>query len=446
MVDAVRKYTYDRLPTETLEVARHCLLDFFGVALAGSSELLVNILVETVAQSENADEAGLIGRPERASRLTAALINGAAAHALDYDDTHTAMSGHPTVPIMPALLALCEVNNADRKSLLESFVAGVELECRLGTLLGEAHYGIGFHSTATAGTFGAAAACAHFLGLNEDQWLAAMGLAGTQAAGLKASFGTMAKPLHAGKAATTGLLSALLANQGFSASADILEVPQGFFATHAGRDSSDVIRKYEGRFLICDTLFKYHASCYLTHAPIDAARSIQDAEPIEPRAIESVDVHVSPVLLDVCNIESPETGLEGKFSLRATTALALLGRDTADLSTFTDAVMAEPELVAMRDRVRVVPTEGLTSMQARLTVHTKDGAIDRESDSGIPSRDLSAQRDRLLAKFMALAGPVLGRSSAESLADSILSDGETGTVEGLMELVRPAETSGVGTS
>ena len=183
LVGAVRNLRYDDLPNDAREVARHSVLDFFGVALAGAREPLVDFLVDSVAKPENASIASLIGRSERSTAVTAALVNGAAGHALDFDDAHMGMSGHPTVPVLPAVLALAEQTRANGKALLTAFVAGVELECRLGLLLGPRHYDIGFHSTGTLGTFGAAAAAAHLLGLDEPAWLHAMGLAGTQAAG-----------------------------------------------------------------------------------------------------------------------------------------------------------------------------------------------------------------------------------------------------------------------
>ncbi len=343
LVEAVRGIRYDEIPPEACETAHHCLLDFLGVALAGSQEPLTEILVGEVVRGEAAREAGIIGRPERATRLTAALVNGAAGHALDFDDTHTAMMGHPSVPVLSALLVLAETEGADGRALLAALVAGVELECRVGALLGGGHYAAGFHTTGTVGTFGAAAACAHLMGLDQGGWLHALGLAGTQAAGLKSGFGTMAKPLHAGRAASAGLLSALLARGGFSAQPAILEVPQGFLATHAGVEpSTEVLARHKGQFLIRDTLFKYHASCHLTHATIEAAAQLRERYGLDPEKIGAVEVRVAPPLLDVCNIEEPTTGLEGKFSLRATTALALLGEDTSDLATYSDAKMAEP--------------------------------------------------------------------------------------------------------
>jgi 2-methylcitrate dehydratase PrpD len=438
LVAAVRGIRYDALPQEAREAAHHCLLDFLGVALAGAREPLVDILIEEVVRCEATSEAAIIGRAERASRLTAALVNGAAGHALDFDDTHTTMTGHPSVPVLPALLALVEGGSVDGKALLAALVAGVELECRIGALLGGGHYLAGFHATGTIGTFGAAAACAHLLGLDQDGWLHALGLAGTQAAGLKSGFGTMAKPLHAGRAASAGLLSALLARGGFTAQRAILEVPQGFGATHAGPQlSAGLLTDYQGRFLIRDTLFKFHAACYLTHAAIEAAAQLRQRHDLDPEKVRRVDVHVAPPLLDVCNIETPRTGLEGKFSLRVTTALALLDEDTTDLATYADTKMAEPRLRRLRDRVRVVPVEGMGPTQARIQIETNGQRHEAEADTGVPAADLKGQGERLQQKFLALAVPVLGASRAEALADAASSVEELDSVAELLRLACP---------
>src|SRR5207253_8269584 len=171
LIESVNGLRYHDLTAEAREVARHCILDFLGVAVAGSREPLVNILVDVLVGPESASAAGLIGREERATAPTAALVNGAAGHALDFDDTHTFMMGHPTVPVLPALLALSESERVSGQALVTALVAGIELECRLAAVLGPRHYDVGFHSTATLGTFGAAADCAHLLGLEAGQWV-----------------------------------------------------------------------------------------------------------------------------------------------------------------------------------------------------------------------------------------------------------------------------------
>jgi 2-methylcitrate dehydratase PrpD len=434
LVRRVRSTRHEDIPTDARRVARHCLLDFLGCALAGAAEPLTEILVREVVRGEKSSQAGLVGRAERASLQTAALVNGAAAHALDFDDTHTAM-GHPSVPVIPALLALAESHGASGRDFVAALVAGVELECRLGLLVGPGHYTAGFHTTATLGTFGAAAACAHLLGLDEDAWLRALGLAGTQAAGLKSGFGTMAKPLHAGRAASNGLLAAQLARGGFTAQPAILEVSQGFAATHACAEPSAAALEAQPRhLLIRDTLFKYHAACYLTHAAIEAARQLRERGGLGPEKITAVEVQVNPALLDVCNIAEPRTGLEGKFSLRAMTAMGFLGRDTGDPELYTDATMAEPELVALRDRVRVTSSEQLGVTEARVTVESHAGPAEQRVDTGVPAPHLDEQERRLREKFLVLASPRLGSQRTAALA---------GAVDALEDAGSPADVLGL---
>jgi 2-methylcitrate dehydratase PrpD len=438
LVRAVRGIRWEETPDDAREVARQCLLDFLGVAIAGSREPLTEILVSEVVRGERSDEASLVGRTERASRLTAALINGAAGHALDFDDTHMAMGGHPSAPIIPAILALAQTTGASGRDVLEAIVVGVELECRLGAMIGAQHYVIGFHSTGTLGTFGAAAACAHMLTLDEDGWLRALGLAGTQAAGLKSGFGTMAKPLHAGRAASNGLFSALAARGGYTSNAAILETEAGFFATHHGAEPKpEILDALAGKFLIRDNLFKYHASCYLTHAPINAAQLIRSEHRIDANAIDEVEVRVHPSLFSICNIAEPKTGLEGKFSLRATTAMALLGEDTSDLATFTDAKVSEPRIVSLRDRVKVVAAGKTRQTQAMVVVKSNGSTFEAQSDSGKPATDLALQRENLMRKFIALASPILGRGRADACAKAALDAEKISSAADLIRLTQP---------
>ena len=432
VVRATREAALGPLPDEVSTVARQCLLDWIGVALAGTSEPLVEMLVDELICESSSPQATLVGRVKRAAAPDAALINGAAAHALDYDDTHLAMMGHATVPVAAAVLALGERRKASGAQVMSALVAGIEAECRVGLLVSPSHYGRGWHATGTLGTFGAAAACAALLGLDEDVWLQAFGIAGTQASGLKAVFGTMCKPLHAGKAAAGGMLAATLAARGFTSRPDILEAHQGFAATHADRLAGpEVLEAVAGRYLILDTLFKYHAACYLTHGAIDSALRLRDDNGLAPGDIGEVEVRVAREVLDVANISEPRTGLEGKFSLRAATAMALLGDDTADPQAYSDARMAAPDLVAMRDRVRVVADSEGSPAVATATIRTSAGEELRvTTDAGVPAADLAVQGERLDAKFMRLAGRAIGPQRAGELR---------GIVERLEELDSIAE-------
>src|SRR5438034_4229323 len=198
---------YDSLPEPVRELARQCVLDYFGVALAGADDPLAQILLDEFSEAGGAAQASVIGHKVRLPALSAALVNGAIGHALDYDDVNLAMPGHPSVAILPGLLALAEARQSSGREIIVAFVAGYETACRIGMALRPGHYNLGFHATGTVGAFGAAAPCARLLGLNAATTAQALGIAGTQASGLKSQFGTMCKPFHAGKASQNGLLA-----------------------------------------------------------------------------------------------------------------------------------------------------------------------------------------------------------------------------------------------
>ncbi len=277
------------LPGPVRELARQCVLDCLGCAVAGAGDPLVGILLDEMAEAGGAAQASIVGYRQRMPALTAALVNGAAGHALDYDDVNIAMPGHPSVAVLPGLLALAELKGSSGRDLLTAFVAGYETACRIGAALGPGHYAIGFHATATVGAFGAAAACARLIGLDPQQTATALGIVGTQAAGLKSEFGTMCKPFHAGKAAQNGLLAARLAARGFSSRTDLIECVQGFAATH-GPDFSpeSALAAPENGFHILANLFKYHAACYFTHAPIECAGELRRRHGLTPDGIARI--------------------------------------------------------------------------------------------------------------------------------------------------------------
>lgn len=439
LVESVAGITFDAIPVDARTVARHCLLDWFGVALGGSREPLSEIIVR---EAGDGGASTLVGRGERAGMLSAALINGTMSHALDFDDTHTLMSGHPSVPVVPAVLALAERDGHDGRAIVAAIVTGIETECRLGALVNPGHYTTGFHATGTLGTFGAAAAAAHLLHLDDAGWHQAMALAGTQAAGLKSGFGTMAKPLHAGRAASNGLLAALLARGGFTGNPQIVEVAQGFGATHAATSLDAArIERLRGRFLITDTLFKYHASCYLTHAAIEAALQLRASGDFAVRDIDSVEIQGSTGSIGVCDIAEPGTGLEGKFSLRATTAMALLGDRTGDPAAFSDERMRDHDLVALRDRTTFIARPEVPGTRATVVVRAGGGIFEADADTGRPATDLGAQWDKLSAKFFALATPILGVQPARQLYAAIEQVEAASSVRDLLALARPAVTA-----
>src|SRR5207302_3385347 len=344
--------TYEALPEPVRELARQCVLDYYGVALAGADDPIATILVDELAEAGGAAQASVIGHNARLPALSAALVNGAIGHALDYDDVNLAMPGHPSVAILPGLLALAEQRQSSGPELIAALVAGYEAACRIGMALRPGHYNLGYHATGTVGAFGAAAACAHLLGLDAAKTAQALGIAGSQAAGLKSQFGTMCKPFHAGKAAQSGLLAARLAARGFSSRPDLVECEQGFALTHGPdfRPEAALADPPNG-FHIFANLFKYHAACYLTHGPIECARSLRERHGIKPEQVARLTLALDRSCDRVCNIPAPSDGLEAKFSLRQTVAMALSGVDTASLDAYSAATATDPGLVRLRDKL-----------------------------------------------------------------------------------------------
>ncbi len=414
--------TYDALPEAVRMLARQCALDYLGVALAGANDPLVHILLDELAEAGGLPQASVIGHAARLPVLSAALVNGAIGHALDYDDVNLAMPGHPSVAILPGLLALAEQRQSSGSEVIAAFVAGYETACRIGSALKPGHYNLGFHATGTVGAFGAAAACARLLGLDAGATARALGIAGTQAAGLKSQFGTMCKPFHAGKASQSGLLAARLAARGFSSRPDLVECEQGFALTH-GPDFSAAAALADppGGFHILANLFKYHAACYLTHGPIECARSVRgqvvrERHGVSPDQIARVTLTLDRSCDRVCNIPAPTDGLEAKFSLRQTVAMALAGVDTASLSAYSAATATDPALVALRSKVALDFRDDWPQAAAEIEVALADGSVFRAGhDAGVPSADIAAQGERLAAKFAALAEPVLGAGRTREL-------------------------------
>lgn len=423
LAHSVAALRYDDLPATVITIAKHCILDWVAVAVQGAREPLVDILADHVAAEGGSDCATLIGRARGASPRQAALVNGAASHALDYDDVNVGMMGHPTVAVLPAALALAENRGASGRDLIAAFVAGYEAECEIGEMVSPSHYARGFHATGTIGTFGAAAAAAHLCRLDGRAVATALGIAGTQAAGLKSMFGTMCKPLHAARAGESGLLAAELAARGFTSRTDVLECPNGFVATHAdGMRSVQRFSSGHGNYRIVDNLFKYHACCHQTHAAIEALRALQTEHAFSHFDVVKVTVRQDAGADAICNIARPSTGLEIKFSLRMIAAFTLAGVDTALNANFSDASAADPGLQALRDKVEVTFAQDWPLTRSEVTVQLADGRVLHGShDSGVPETDLARQQSKLLAKFRLLVGPIFGPRRADAIADRILS-------------------------
>ncbi|MGH8786190.1 MAG: MmgE/PrpD family protein [Cupriavidus necator] len=412
------QWQWESLTQEQREIAAQCVLDWFGVALRGSAEPVAGILWDDALGDGGDAVASVVGRGAKLSMPQAALVNGAASHALDYDDAHADI-GHPSVAILPALLAMAEARRASGRSVLTAFVAGYEAAAMVGAAIGQDHYNRGFHTTATIGIFGAAVACAKLLGLPLDGVRRAIGIAATQAAGMKAMFGTMGKPFHAGRVARDGLLAARLSAAGLTAADSILDGKLGFLSV-LGSGTNHLHETVEMPFALGKNLFKYHAACYLTHAAINSAQVIARDQRFNPSDVQRVVVTASTLIDDVCNIRQPETGLEMKFSIRYAVAAALAGFDMGNPDTYSDENVREISGLPLTERVTVNLVPGLPRSYACVDVQMRSGeALTESADSNRPATDLEAQRHRLIEKFHQLHTRRLGREQRERFVSAV---------------------------
>ncbi|WP_233235138.1 MmgE/PrpD family protein [Bordetella sp. LUAb4] len=430
---------HDTLPPDVRTVARDCLADWLACAFAALDEPASRIVAEMAREEGGHAQASVLGCSWRGSLSQAALVNGTVSHALDYDDVNLSVPGHMSAAILPAVVALAEYRGSTPRDLIAAFVAGYELACRVGMLVEPAHYANGFHTTATIGCLGAAMACSHLLGLSREQACHAIGIAATQAAGLKAMFGSMAKPLHAGLAAQAGLRAALLAGKGFISRTDVLECEQGYAAVH-GADfhvalalSPPVNKGVDAcGFHLLNNLFKFHAACYSTHSTIEAIARLRAEHDLTADAVSRIEV-VAGEACSICNIQDPATALQAKFSLRATAAFAMLGIDTSSLETWGQ--VATPAIAALLQRVQVRLVPGMTLSDSIVTVHRYDGtSFTLAYDCGDPIADKALQSDRVRAKFRAIALPALGEARAVAILSRLASFEEQDDVAGLLAL------------
>ncbi|CFW91566.1 MmgE/PrpD family protein [Bordetella pertussis] len=403
-------FDYDMLPADARRIVRHCILDWYAVTLAACREPAVAALVDDALEEGAGGASPVIGHAAGVSQGAAALIQGTAAHWLDYDDVNLAITGHPTAVVYSALLPLALARGSTAREVMAAFAAGYETACRVGRWLGDVHYRHGYHATATAGAVAAAAACARLMRLSTAQTASALCLAGTQAAGLKALFGTMAKPLHAG-----------LAARGLDAGQQGLEAAQGFAAVLSpAPDWPAATATPPGGLFLGGRLFKYHASCYGTHAVIECGRMLRERG-ARVQDIARITLHAHPGSENMCNIATPRTANEARFSLRMNAAFGLLGLDASAIDAYTPARLADPAIAELRDRMRVEFHDDLAMMESRMLIEHHDGsAMQARHDAGVPAGSIDDEASRLQAKFHALAAPVIGVGAAGRLRDAIL--------------------------
>ena len=441
----------ESVPEDAIAQAKRALLDTLGVTLAGSREESARIVADWVREQGGRAEVAVLGRSFRAPAADAALANGAAAHALDFDDVSLPMRGHPSAPLLPAALAVAEKASRSGRDLLTAFVLGFEVETSLGRAIGEAHYALGWHATSTLGTLGAAAACARLLHLDAARTQMAFGIAASLASGLQQNFGTMTKPLHAGWAARNGVGAAELAARGFTADRRALEGesgqtparPGGFLRAMSGGAEPDLesIASLGRPYQITSSGFgvKLYPCCYAVHRSLDAVLEMKARHRIDPAGIEAIRVEVSRGSLMPLRGDSPATGLEGKFSLEYCLAAALLDGHVM-LTTFTDEAVHRPAVRELMAKIEVsegpdesggtFPIGGYA--EVRIVLRGGEEQFLRvDTPRGDPSRPLSWEE--LTEKF---------RDCAQGVLPGEATEGAVGLIGRLEEVRDLAELTG----
>ncbi len=417
LVEFVRDLEPASLPPAVVEAAGRSITDWLGTAIRGAAEPLADALAAVIGAAGGERQATVVGRGLRTNTLLAALANGAQSHALDFDDTHLPSIVHGSAPVAPVVLALGEWQHLSGAEALGAFIAGFEVETRIGCVLGRALADRGWHVTGVLGHFGAAAAAGKLLGLDARQIAHALGIAGTQAAGLEQSFGTMSKPLHPGKAAMNGLLAALLAREGFTGPTAMLDDRHGLPATYlAVTDLRAAVEDLGKRWEILRNSTKLYAACHLTHATIDAARAIRARQAPAADTVESVRCHVNPLVLEVAAKTAPRTGLEAKFSVAFCAALGLVHGEGGE-DEFGEQRLRDPAVARVMARVTPEADASLGLGAARMTVRLADGRrLEERVTAARGTPDNPVSREELDAKFRRLAGVVLAADRAARLA------------------------------
>jgi len=407
---------YGDLPPEVVTLGKKSILDGLGLALAGSvakSGALIRRHLQSLGCSRGT--ATVIGSPLRLPARFASFANGTAIHADDYDDTQLAVAKdrvyglltHPTAPVLPAVLAVAEGLRRSGRDLMTAYHVGVEVESKIAEAINPRHYQHGFHSTATCGTFGAAAALANLLGLSREDGAVALGIAGSLSAGVRENFGTMMKPFHAGRAAESGVLAAEFSRLGFTATPYILEAPRGFFRAAGGGYDEAAIRGKLGKpwtFMEPGISIKPHPSGSLTHPGMTLMRSLIQEHAIRPAQVAQVKVGTNQNMPNALIHHRPRTELQAKFSMEFCMAILLLERK-AGLPEFSDEVVNRPDVQAMIQKVEFgvhpeAEAAGYDKMTTIIEIALTDGRqITGRADFGKGSPANPMSYDEVADKF-----------------------------------------------
>jgi len=417
-----------RVPPEASARAATAVKDTIGVMLAGVGEPAARI-AQAMASEDGVGTCRVLGTSLQTSPELAALANGVSAHSLDYDDMCFVSLAHPSCALVPAILATGELVHARSSALLDAYVIGFELECRLGNVMNPRHYHQrGWHCTSSIGTVGAAAAAARMLGLGVQATQHALGIAASSACGLKENIGSMVKPLHAGMAARNGVMAARLAQRGFTASPHAIDGPQGYLvAMDSERDSLDAAVGDLGirwEILHSGVTVKLYPSCAATHPPLDALIAMKRREQITADQVRAIDVEVDSMTPRLLIHPDPVTGLEAKFSMPFCAAAAIV-YDRIGIDTFDVDHIRNPTVQALMKHVSLRANEefdkGAPLARARVSVYLREERVVSQAVDGARGYPGRLTNEELATKFAGCATRTLSESAANAAWAALIS-------------------------
>ena len=442
----VHTFDTEHLASRAIALSRTAIIDTLGVALAGSVEPCTTILLRTPGIAQGAGPCTLFGTSQKTSALDAALVNGTASHALDYDDFSQPMGGHQSAPLVAPLIAVAEERGLSGAQVIHSYVVGVETEIRLARAVNFHHYDIGWHPTATLGVFGAAAACGHLLGLDQKKLAVALAIAASFASGIKANFGTMVKPLHVGQCARNGLLAALLAQAGYDANPAALEHKQGFLNAFNGPGNFDVDLLFENWAdpleVTSPTLgLKQFPCCGSTHPAVAMALQLRQEEAIKAGDVDHVEILPHRRRLPHTDNPDPRTPLAAKFSVQYAVARALLD-GALRLKDFEGEAHLEPGVRALMAKTVARPhpdmaEDAAEQFGAEVRVTLRDGRVLARRVDGLIGRggDNPMSSQELWEKFSDCASRALPKASVMSLFERLESLDKVADIRQLTRLL-----------
>ncbi len=406
------------LPAPVRHEVSRALLNWIGVAIGASRHETIEIALRAIKPFAGPPQASLLGRNDRLDIMNAAMLNGISSHVFDFDDTDLSTAVHPSAPVAPALLALAEYRPMSGSDFVLAMAMGIEAECRIARAVVPPHTDIGWHPTGTCGVFGSAVAMSKVLGLDENRMAHAIGLAATQPVGIREMFGSMTKSFHPGRAAQSGMLSAFLAEQGYTSSDHGIEAKRGWANILSTRQDYTAITDGLGdQYEIMRNSYKPYACGLVVHPVIDGCIRLREAHKLTPAMIARIDVDIHPIVMELTSKRTPATGLEGKFSVYYAAAVGVVA-GVAGERQFSDAAVKDPVTVALRDKVLPKIDSSLRQDQARVRITLTDGkALDQFVEHAVGSVENPMTDSQLEAKFKDLVAGIIPAGKVQYLID-----------------------------